>query len=89
MKKIYKVEVPLDGFGHEVKLGAQSRVLSVAEQGGRLVMWYEFTPQPDMNLDERWNIFAIFTGRDFIPYGEFVGTAVVDELVYHVYAGKL
>ncbi len=89
MRKIYKIEVPMDRKGHEVRLHMSVKPLAVGNQNGKIVMWYEFTPHPDMNLDERWNVVAVWTGYDFIPYGEYVGTVTVDELVYHVYAGRL
>lgn len=88
--KIYKVSIPLDHKGHEVRLGMRSKSLAVGFQGADLVMWYEFVPQPDKALDERWNVSAVWTGEDFIPYGSYVGTATSPGgLVYHVYAGRL
>ena len=87
--RIYKIEVPQDRKGHEVRLGHASKVLSVGVQDGTIVAWYQFVPHPNTALNERWNIAAVCTGQDFIPYGDFVGTVTVEGLAYHVYAGRL
>ena len=87
--KIHKVLVSQDRKGHEIRLGNNARVHSVGVQDGQIVAWYSFEPHPDTALDQRWNFVAVWTGQEFIPYGDFVGTVTVDELVYHVYAGRL
>lgn len=93
MKRIHKFVLSAEPGAVEVRFGGGERnvkMLSVGVQRGKVVVWYEFEANPDTSWPERWNVSLVWTGTDFIPYGDYVGTVTDDDgLVYHVYAGRL
>lgn len=87
--KIQKVILPNDRGGHRIRLQNNSKVLSVGAEGGAIIAWVQYDPHPDTARDEWWNFSSVLIGEDFIPYGRFVGTVILSDNAYHVYAGQL
>lgn len=69
----------------EMPVGA--KVLHVAEQNGLICLWAQVDPY-ETNLDSRY-FHVVGTGNK-IPdkAGEFVGTALVGEFVFHLFEEK-
>jgi hypothetical protein len=72
----------------DVALPKGAMILSVAEQNGKLCMWYGF--DEDVTEAERRRIFVIGTGNPVpdVPLGEFLGTVLSmgGRLVWHIFA---
>ncbi len=66
-----------------IELPASARILSVANQQGKLCLWALVSP----GLLSPWTIAIIGTGNPIESYpGDFIGTVVIDPFVWHVFA---
>lgn len=68
-----------------LELKGNARILSVANQDGKLALWEVHN---DKNpAIARWKIIIIGTGNEFdgMP-GYFIGTAICGSFVWHVFA---
>ncbi len=84
MKTIYKYEIPIGGG--EVNLPDDAKILSVGAQGKSLFLWAEVSPE---RSEYPRHIEVFGTGHQ-ITYDvgisrEFIGTAFMGPLVWHVY----
>lgn len=89
-KKVFKYSFDVkDGIQFH-NIPSDSRILKVDHQGISIVMWVEVM----VMLDEHFKVISPFTKRGFTVYGTghtidtlatYVGTALIDEYVWHLY----
>ena len=84
MKTIFRYQLEIvDHQIIRVPIGESGKVLGVAEQGGKLCMWFE--------VDSEWgehNVEVIIVGTgNPLPCEkmDYVGTVVMNPFVWHVY----
>jgi len=82
MRRIYKWALSASPVTN-VPWSPGDRVLLVADQGGHLMLWAE---QEDGRPVPSRQFFVVGTGFEAPPGMEHVGSAVVGEFVWHVYA---
>ena len=84
MNTIYKYEIPVGGGA--IQMPNSAKILSVGVQGESLMLWAEVDPE----RSEYARLFEVFgTGHkilsDMVTSREFIGTAFMSDLVWHVY----
>ena len=84
MKTIYKYEIPVGGG--EVNLPDDAKILSVGAQGKSLFLWAEVSPERS-EYPRHIEVFgtAHQITCDVGISREFIGTAFMGPLVWHVY----
>ena len=88
MQRIYKYELAITDI-QQISMPVRARVLSVANQGGKLCLWAMVTPNTPYNLR---SFRIIGTGNpiednpfDKNPTGAFIGTVLMPPFVWHVF----
>jgi hypothetical protein len=68
-----------------IELPADSEVLSVANQNGVICIWYKFD-RVFLNDTVERTVDIVGTGNPMPEYvGEFIGTVLMDQFVWHVF----
>jgi hypothetical protein len=85
---IFKYQLSL--VEEQVLLMPHARLLAVAEQGGKLMLWaMHVLPETDADMSER-KIVVRGTGHTFEPSEgpmEYIGTVQMGPFVWHVFDG--
>lgn len=82
MTKIFKYDVPIDGF---VELPKGAKVLYVGNQEDQIKMWVAVDPEEDEMFPRRF--ITVGTGHEFdFHYNViFKGTVMIGPFVWHVF----
>lgn len=91
MRTVWKYEVPVCAFDYVIEMPRDAEIVHVGGQGGKIssvFFWAELAVARDDKPaweNGRRTFAAVGTGNS-IPEGyAYVGTAVVDPLVWHLY----
>ena len=82
MKTIYKYVLEIKET-QTVSLTRGARILSVANQDGKLCLWVQVETEEE---NEYWSIAIYGTGNPLPEYpGAFIGTVIIEPYVWHVF----
>lgn len=83
MSVIYKYPMEIADY-QTIGMPIGSKILSVGNQGGELMLWVEVTESLEM-IDRSFIVRGTGNPWTFCILDTFIGTAIIDPFVWHVY----
>ncbi len=86
-KRVWKYALTLTDNFQDHEMPENARIIHVGEQGGAIMLWVEakIPMSGDPPIRQVRRIFRVHGTGHPITVGEYVGTAIMSPLVWHVY----
>lgn len=88
MKTVYKITLDLTEHPQSVIMPVNSKIVHVALQDGLPTLWYEYQRHQFLPSNMEVTFRVNGTGWAIADNEEYIGTAVGDNFVWHVYRLK-